>query len=260
VPKTIYSSFLPDERPVVIHTYTFADIAKGSFVGGARNEPYLKQVFLYYPDKEQPTKRKSIIDQNIRKIRSYQSDFYFASQLFNYRTKFTVAELQQQLAVLGNDFKGSQLDSQFTQYLKAPYVVEKQVPPTLELPTMNGTAAPLLQSKARFTLIIFWASWCGPCRKEIPALKKIAAKYPSELLGLCSVSIDTEPEKWRNALGEEQMPWQQLLARGKDRDLIGQYFLLPFIPKAYLVNSTGKVIRIFEGNNENMEAELDKLM
>jgi thiol-disulfide isomerase/thioredoxin len=260
LPKTIFSSFLPEERHIVIHTYPLNQVAQGSFAAGPRNEPFLKQVYLRYPETDTPAARASIIEQNIRKIRSYQSPFFFARQLFNYRIEFTIAELQQQLAALGKEFKGSYLDSQFAQYFKAPYVLEKQVPPTLVLPAANGISTPLFQNKARFTLLIFWASWCGPCRKEIPALKKIAASYAPDLLSLCSISIDTETDKWKNAISGEQMAWPQLIARGEDRNLIDQYFLLPFIPKAYLIDSTGKVIRIFEGDSDAMESELEKVL
>ena len=60
------------------------------------------------------------------------------------------------------------------------------------------------------TLIIFWASWCGPCRKEIPFLKDFYNKKNSEL-EFISISIDDNKNDWAKVLNLERMPWKQLV-------------------------------------------------
>ncbi len=61
----------------------------------------------------------------------------------------------------------------------------------------------------RITLIDFWASWCGPCRKEIPHVKKYYEEYKNKGVQFISVSIDAKKDAWTKALKEEQMPWLQ---------------------------------------------------
>ena len=58
----------------------------------------------------------------------------------------------------------------------------------------------------------FWASWCGPCRGEIPHLKEAYAKYADKGVAFFSVSIDKSDAAWKKALVEENMPWEQVCA------------------------------------------------
>lgn len=70
-------------------------------------------------------------------------------------------------------------------------------------------------------MIDFWASWCGPCRREIPNLKKIYEAYVDKGLEIISISIDKEDKAWQKALDEEQLPWPNLIDR---QELFGEQF------------------------------------
>ena len=85
----------------------------------------------------------------------------------------------------------------------------------------------------------FWASWCGPCRKEIPNLKKLYELYKSKGLEIVSVSIDQKEDAWKKALAEEKLPWPN----GLDRAGIADSYKVRFIPAIFLVDgATGKCI------------------
>ena len=57
------------------------------------------------------------------------------------------------------------------------------------------------------SLLIFWASWCNPCRKEIPNLKKLYTQYADRGFQIVSISIDKKEAEWTKALKEEQLQW-----------------------------------------------------
>ncbi len=67
-------------------------------------------------------------------------------------------------------------------------------------------------------MVVFWASWCGPCRQEIPSLKKLYSAFTNSDLRIVSVSIDEDRSRWLKAVDEENMPWQQLLIPLKEKE------------------------------------------
>ena len=63
----------------------------------------------------------------------------------------------------------------------------------------------ILNQDNKFKLVVFWASWCLPCRKEIPQIKSLQANYGNSL-SIYSISIDKDEAHWQNALKKESMP------------------------------------------------------
>lgn len=113
--------------------------------------------------------------------------------------------------------------------------------PQFDLQQADGTKMPMAKAVAgkKYYLVDFWASWCGPCRKEIPNLKKLYEQYKGKGLEIVSVSIDKDEKAWRKALKEEQLPWPN----GLDRAEISNAYKVQFIPAIFLVDgATGKCI------------------
>ncbi|MBQ2459782.1 MAG: TlpA family protein disulfide reductase [Bacteroidaceae bacterium] len=107
----------------------------------------------------------------------------------------------------------------------------------------------------KYTLIDFWASWCEPCRKEIPNLKLIYERYADKGLRIVSISADAIVEDWDESLEELKMPWQNYI--DLSREAIKQYNV-QYIPKVILVDSKGNIIEEKLRGKEISDA-LDKL-
>lgn len=107
--------------------------------------------------------------------------------------------------------------------------------------------------KGKYVLIDFWASWCGPCRHEMPNVRAAYEKYASKGFEVISISTDRKLKPWRAAIEELGMNWVQLLDVDAS-DIYGIYA----IPKTFLVDPTGIVIdRNLRG--EKLEEALSKL-
>lgn len=105
----------------------------------------------------------------------------------------------------------------------------------------------LAQGK-KYVLIDFWASWCGPCRKEIPNVKRQYALYNDKGFQVVSISIDKNAAAWKKALTEEQLPWPNFLSTE-----VADQFHVKSIPAMFLVDADGTIIA------ETDDARGDKL-
>lgn len=94
----------------------------------------------------------------------------------------------------------------------------------------------------RYNLIVFWASWCGPCRQEIPQITKIFHAQRKNL-NVVSISIDQNEKAWISALKREKMPWpQMLLRRDSSFTKFDKKYDLSAIPVSLLFDPQGKLV------------------
>ena len=89
-------------------------------------------------------------------------------------------------------------------------------------------------------VIDFWASWCGPCRGELPALKELEEKYAGKDIHFVSLSCDKNKKAWENMVTKDQLKGIQL-HMGTDRTFMDAY-LINGIPRFILLDRDGKII------------------
>ena len=130
-----------------------------------------------------------------------------------------------------NSFYGQLLKEQLF-----PKTFEGEALPQFDLLQADGSKVKMADcvKGKKVYLVDFWASWCGPCRKEIPNLKKLYEQYKDKGLEIVSVSIDKDDDAWKKALEEEQLPWPN----GVDRDDIADSYKVQFIPAIFVVDGT----------------------
>lgn len=74
----------------------------------------------------------------------------------------------------------------------------------------NGVSVVSEIGKNTITIIDFWASWCGPCRAEMPMMVGIYEKYKDNGLGIVGISLDSDYNAWKKAIDNDNMTWTQL--------------------------------------------------
>jgi thiol-disulfide isomerase/thioredoxin len=108
----------------------------------------------------------------------------------------------------------------------------------------------------KYVILDFWASWCNPCRKEIPNLRNLYKEYKSKGFAIISVSIDKDANAWKASVKENQLMWQNFL----DTDgSIADTYKVKSIPAIFLVDNSGKII-LDNKRGEELALQLKNLM
>lgn len=117
-----------------------------------------------------------------------------------------------------------------------------QEAPEINLPSPQGTNIALSSLKGKIVLVDFWASWCGPCRKEMPNVVKAYAKYKDKGFEIYGVSLDQEMDRWVQAIKQDGITWPQVSdLKHWDCEPAKQYGVTS-IPATFLLDKDGKII------------------
>ncbi len=113
--------------------------------------------------------------------------------------------------------------------------------PAFTFKDVNGKSYSLSDFKGKVVYLDIWASWCGPCKQQIPAAKELEEQFKGKNVAFVAVSIDQSEEAWKKVLVSSTPPGIQLYAKGDDGAFAQNYGIVS-IPRYYLIDKNGNVI------------------
>lgn len=131
--------------------------------------------------------------------------------------------------------------------------------PDFSAATPNGKTLSLNQAKGKVTIIDFWASWCGPCRKENPNVVAMYNELHDKGLNIIGVSLDKDDAKWKGAIEKDNLTWQHISnLQGWDEPIAVQYGVTS-IPATVILDKNGVIVaRNLRG--EELRAKVKELL
>jgi protein-disulfide isomerase/uncharacterized membrane protein/thiol-disulfide isomerase/thioredoxin len=126
-----------------------------------------------------------------------------------------------------------------------------------QLTTLDGQPFDSAQLVGKAHVLTFWASWCGPCRKELPVLADLHTRYQSQGFEVVGINIDQQPAKARQFLAQNPLPFPSV--SDADSALMAR-FDAASLPTAFWVTASGEIRQKTTGFDERKAAELEEFV
>jgi peroxiredoxin len=117
-----------------------------------------------------------------------------------------------------------------------------QPAPDINLPSPEGKEIALSSLRGKVVLIDFWASWCGPCRKEMPNVVKAYSKFKARGFEIYGVSLDQDKSRWIEAIEKDGITWPQVSDLKQWSSEVVRQYNIQGIPFTILLDKEGKIL------------------
>lgn len=176
-------------------------------------------------------------------VKNNPNSIVSASMLSIYSTTWGKEKTKELFDEFSTENKNSEYGKSIAKYIelnKNPKIGERYV--DFEMNDTNEIARNLSDFKDKLVLLEFWASNCGPCRKENPSLVKTYEKYNPKGFEIFAVSLDTKKTSWLKAIEKDKLPWLQVSdLKGRDNSA-SLIYGINGIPDNFLIDQNGIIV------------------
>lgn len=189
------------------------------------------------------------------------TDSYVSAMIINdhFAKDSSPEELEAKYEKLSDRVKQSSLGEKIRKTLASMRAVGMgQAAPDFTLQTLEGNDLSLSSLRGKCVLVDFWASWCGPCIKELPNIKKVYEKYHDKGFEIISVSLDDKKVNWAKAIEKHQIPWLHVSSLKGWKCPVAKLYHVTGVPTMYLLDAEGRIVSD-DARGEVLEKEVEKL-
>lgn len=152
-------------------------------------------------------------------------------------------EIQNYYSSLSDELKSSSEGKSLQKLIKKFSIPDSgKRAPDFSAKTPEGKVLSLKESLGKVTIIDFWASWCGPCRKENPNVVKLYKEFHTKGLNIIGVSLDKDAKKWKKAILDDKLTWNHVSNLQEWNDPIAKLYAVNSIPQTFILNKYGVIV------------------